>query len=270
MKKSLCYLMILIIILGLCGCNDSLNDSNFSETEIEFGSESSNEEDCATTESGDEDSIIDIPIVSYTSQELVCKCVGGYRIRCTVTYSPWVCANDHMDVLNNSWAKICTNHNLPSPDSFGWNINKNSSGFYNVGGKSGQSITGINKFYYMIGTVKFENITEGDWHFTNDQTGTTSVGISLNIKQDGMNGMGYLSHGIWYCGEKKVANDHFVSINPLMTADTHGPTPFLLAFFDDSCPDYPEGRYKDFLKSDLSICSDTNHPLIVKTSMYEQ
>ena len=173
---------------------------------------------------------------------------GGYQIRATLTYSKIYMWDD--PVLARAWDSIGNGNPLPDLDGWGFehftgNIWKGEFGTASIEPPGSTVYTRANSMYYMVGTLKFENHTEG-WDLTNDNYLSTAASISVPNN----NGKADLIVGRMYYKNSVETYDSFLHFDAKMTSNRWGPTPFIVGFVEYFAPDYPDGEYRSWYKRD--------------------
>ncbi len=173
---------------------------------------------------------------------------GGYQIRATLTYSKIYMWDD--PVLARAWESIGNGNTLPDLDGWGFEHYTGNVWMGEFGTASSESpghsvFTRANSMYYMVGTLQFENHTEG-WDLGNgDFLDTTAViFVPDNYgKQD-------LIVGKMFYGSVVETYDSYLDFSAKMTGNHWGPCPFIIGFVEYFAPDYPNGEYRSWYKRD--------------------
>ena len=200
---------------------------------------------CRVTEVTEEPGPIDTPAYvedPWKTIVLEDSAEGGYKIRETLTYSRIYQWDD--PELASLWEEIGNGNMLPTPDDWGfthytdntWDAEFGTDP-YDAPGKFIHSRA--NTMYYMVGTIRYENMTEG-WDLSNDHA--VYVHPSIYVPYNG--GCPDLIVGrIFYSNSTKTV-DSLISFGANLTKNSTGPIPFIVGFLENELPDYPKGQYR--------------------------
>lgn len=167
----------------------------------------------------------------------------GYQIRSTLTYSRIYKWDDER--LASLWDEIGEGNPLPGLKNWGFvyytgNVWMGDFGTtpYESPGKS--VFTRANDMYYMVGTLSFENRTEG-WDLSADRPVSTA-GL-IDVRKPNPIDPDLIVGRLFYSNEA-VTRDSFLWFKAELTRNEWGPRPFIVGFVEYYAPEYPNGKYR--------------------------
>ena len=236
--RSLLLSVILILLLFVTGCSsqDSVTgQSDSGESDTKSASQTQSEVDFNGYDT--------YKFETYDSNT-------GYKFECTVHCTPWIPTTD-TETLDIAWQKFSQGHEFPSADYANWDLEEDSTGWYQApwdgtGAHTGELFVGSTAdIYYMIGDISFRNITGGDWHLSESNPSAPSVSLLIDTEHH------ECTMGRTFYASKEKLYDNAVYCKPHLVQDGDDPMAFVYAFFNTKNPKHPDGYYTGYLDAPL-------------------
>lgn len=184
----------------------------------------------------------------------------GYTYKLTVKGTPWLPWKS--EEVQTVWDEIGKGNTLPQSIE-DWGISRYNSGgaiSYGTPYKSGYNnlefvVMGeMTDFYYVLGTARVENITEG-WDITAENP--RSFGCAF-IPACYLSGANCKYECMIIYGDGARTMDQFLYISPKMKSNTWGEVPFIMAHAENISPKFPNGEYLNELSEYTSSIGPYN------------
>lgn len=208
----------------------------------------------------------EIPDDEWTVVTLDYTDPDGYQLTVTVRYSRVYPSSMYSDV-ETLWSVIGRGNTLPNEGAWGFTHYEGGIWSLDCGTLSIESprhniYTAANDLYYMVGTVQFENHTQG-WSFSESNPGKPK----LYIISDSTTFTSYAVGRVFYKSSYQTY-DAWIQVNPQMLSDRTTEIPFCLAFVEQYSPNYPNGRYRSLYEQEgflkLRPAGGTNTPIEIR------
>ncbi len=245
LKRIAAAVMMIVMLAVSAGCGNSNETLPPSPDEAAAAVEAAEE-----AETADEVTQYDSE-VSYTEpDEDPWKTVvyeytenGGYQIRATLTYSRIYKWDD--ETLQSLWNGIGNGNTLPTVDGWGFehyegNVWRGEFGTASSENYGHTVYSRANDMYYMVGTLTFENLTEG-WDLTPDDYLSTVAVVHV---PDNTNKPDLIVSKMFFRNSVETYDSYF-DYHAKMTSNKWGPTPFVIGFIENYVPDFPDGQYRE-------------------------
>ena len=267
MKKVFVILLAVLAIISSASCSRKIEkpDVNYVvpiETEsfvteeepqsesFTLPSESESVSESAVTETQREKVDIEWKTITdtYTDSD-------GYSYLITYKISPWILLSN-TDIINDAWNVVGKNNKLPGFNDWGLKLYDNK---YMKSVPNGNSSTTfyypMNDMYYCMGTVSVRNTTSG-WNITPENSRTLNSGLNYSLLVSGRTEkyeinatFGTFSVGRVFYSNSTADEADCVGIKPNMTSDNWGPVSFIIMAPENFSPNYPEGRFYEYVKN---------------------
>ena len=248
MKRVLAIVLVIFLMVSLVGCKRHNAYTDPPQRKIWEPSESSTmwEE---TTEAP--------PDVAWQSHSMTWTNWGGYTFRATIKVTPWLFWTDPR--AEGVWKQI---------DGGFEKLPKRLSDWY-LGEHNGAIVTMVSErrdlfkfsspsrvidFYYLMGTIEVENITEDrDISAKNKQTERIylSPGGEEPCEWAEMPFETPFITKISYNAVERVQQDSVLIVDAEMRANNWGPVPFIMACAENFSPKFPDGESHEWIEKKL-------------------
>lgn len=204
-----------------------------------------------------EDSSADAASFDWTDITVTRTDEDGYVWKSTFHVSPWI-FNTNTDILNATWEEVGTGQPLPGIDEIGlsksgelydsnWDAYSQYSGSPFTYADSAFMGVKADSYYYCLGSVKIENLTQG-WDFSEADPFTAYSAMPWDF--EGRSYTGSSCVGRVYFSDGTVAENHNggVCLWASMVSNNWGPVPFILVTGDKFTPNNPDGEYYEGIR----------------------
>ncbi|MGI6248475.1 MAG: hypothetical protein ACOYJX_03595 [Acutalibacteraceae bacterium] len=254
MKRLTAIILATFLVISLVGCGGQTNSGKIEEeTEVSAKIPPTTRRETTTKVATTAPPVANVKwkegTIEWTNK-------NGYTFRATIRVAPWLFWTDPR--IESVWGQISKEPSRLPRTFEDWGL-RNVGSTKTTSGRGGTFIfrapSGVTDLYYLIGTVKVENVTNS-WRITAENSQVERIYLFSGGEQKPYSWLEMLDHtpfvtAVFYGNTTKML-DSVAILDMDIKADSWGPVPFIIACAENFSPKFPDGECHEWIEKYLA------------------